>query len=268
MKITVLYNSHLNNILVWDNSSFNQNSLSWRASPPWTPWSWTVMASVVATTSWSTTVKTKLNTFSYFNTSNEELFCMNNGDQRFFLQFEIITNVLVSSFFFILIPMSWVYANYKYFNFFSLGTIFIIQNLMSITAIRLWRIKTVLALKGYPPSHRPEIKNATKIKALFLIKVAYQNCIFRCTNQTLRLFGLWVVPISWQLIREIWKLCGIGSSVLKLEESMLTLKHYTVHGHRNTIFPKFTYKVTYIYIYRPQIRMKGIIINIMSQALS
>ena len=36
---------------------------------------------------------------------------------------------------------------YKYFNFFSAGTVFIRQNLTS-TDVRLWRIKTVPAMKG------------------------------------------------------------------------------------------------------------------------
>ena len=38
-----------------------------------------------------------------------------------FFQFEIIINVFVSSFRFILIPMLWVYGHCKYFNFFSAG---------------------------------------------------------------------------------------------------------------------------------------------------
>ena len=49
--------------------------------------------------------------------------CINHGDQRVF-QFEIIINVLVSSFWFIWIPMLWVYDDYKYFNSFSAGTVF------------------------------------------------------------------------------------------------------------------------------------------------
>ena len=62
-------------------------------------------------------------------------------------QFEIIINVLFSSFRFIWIPMLWVYGHYKYFNSFSAGTVFIRQNLTS-TDVRFWCIKTVPALKG------------------------------------------------------------------------------------------------------------------------
>ena len=61
--------------------------------------------------------------------------------------FEIISDVLVGSFRYIWIPMSWVYSHYKYFNSSSPGTVFIRQNLTS-TDIRFWRIKTVPALKG------------------------------------------------------------------------------------------------------------------------
>ena len=63
-----------------------------------------------------------------------------------FFQFEIIINVLVSSFWFILIPMFWVYGHYKYFNSFSARTIFIHQYLPS-TNVRFWRIETILTLK-------------------------------------------------------------------------------------------------------------------------
>ena len=64
-----------------------------------------------------------------------------------FFQFEIITNVLVSYFRFIWIPMLWVYRHYKYFISFGAGNVFICQNLTS-TDVRFWRIKTVPALKG------------------------------------------------------------------------------------------------------------------------
>ena len=74
-----------------------------------------------------------------------------------FLQFEIIINVLVSSFYFIWIPVLRVYGHYKYFNSFSSGIHFIRQNLTSTdvrfwriksTDVRFWRIKWVPALKG------------------------------------------------------------------------------------------------------------------------
>ena len=56
---------------------------------------------------------------------------LNDEDQSFF-RFEIIMNVLVSSYRFILIPMLWVYDHYKGFNSFSAGTVFMRQNLTSI----------------------------------------------------------------------------------------------------------------------------------------
>ena len=46
-----------------------------------------------------------------------------------FIQFEIITNVLVSSFWFIWIPMLWVYGHYKYFYSYSMGINFRRMNL-------------------------------------------------------------------------------------------------------------------------------------------
>ena len=64
-----------------------------------------------------------------------------------FFQFEIIINVLVSSFWSIWIPMLWFYDHYKYFISFSAGTVLIRQNLTS-TDVRFWRINTVPALQG------------------------------------------------------------------------------------------------------------------------
>ena len=49
-------------------------------------------------------------------------------ETKFFFQFEIIINVLASFFCFVKIPMLWVYDHYKYFNCFSAGTVFILQN--------------------------------------------------------------------------------------------------------------------------------------------
>ena len=71
-------------------------------------------------------------------------FCINHGDQGFF-QFEIIINVLDSSFRFIRIPMLWVYCNYKYFYSYSVGIDFRRQNLAS-TDVRFWRLKSIPAL--------------------------------------------------------------------------------------------------------------------------
>ena len=46
-----------------------------------------------------------------------------------FLQFEIIINVRVSSIYLIWIPMLLVYSHYKYFNFFTAGTVFLSKNM-------------------------------------------------------------------------------------------------------------------------------------------
>ena len=48
-----------------------------------------------------------------------------------FFQFEIIINVIVSSFWFIWIPMLWVYGQQKYFYSYSAGINFSRQNLTS-----------------------------------------------------------------------------------------------------------------------------------------
>ena len=64
-----------------------------------------------------------------------------------FFQFDIIINVLVSSFWFILIHMLWFCGHYTFFNSFSAGIDFRRQNLTS-TDVRFWRLKTVPALKG------------------------------------------------------------------------------------------------------------------------
>ena len=53
-----------------------------------------------------------------------------------FFQFEIIINVLVSSFCFIWISMFWVYDNYNMFNYFSAGTVFRRQILTSEDGLR------------------------------------------------------------------------------------------------------------------------------------
>ena len=48
-----------------------------------------------------------------------------------FFQFEIIIYISVSSFWFIRIPMLWVFDHYKCFNSFNVGTVFQSQNLPS-----------------------------------------------------------------------------------------------------------------------------------------
>ena len=60
-------------------------------------------------------------------------------------QFEIIINVLFSFFWFIWIPMWWVYNQYKFVYSHSAGIDFKRQNLTSID-VRFWRLKSILAL--------------------------------------------------------------------------------------------------------------------------
>ena len=73
-------------------------------------------------------------------------------------QFEIITNVLVSSICFIRIPMLWVYGHYEYVYSFSAGTVFIRQDLT---------YKDGPALKGPSTNYIIYGKNADIISADF-----------------------------------------------------------------------------------------------------
>ena len=72
-------------------------------------------------------------------------FYENYGDQTGFFQFEIIINALISSFWFIWIPMLWVYDHYKYLYFYSAGVDFKRQDLTS-TDVRFCRLKSIPAL--------------------------------------------------------------------------------------------------------------------------
>ena len=67
----------------------------------------------------------------FINSYNAELFLYKPW--RCFFHFEIIINVLVTSFWLIGIPMLWVYDHYKYFNAFNAGSsLYVkIQNLTS-----------------------------------------------------------------------------------------------------------------------------------------
>ena len=58
-----------------------------------------------------------------------KLFCINDGDQRLFFHFEIIINVLGSSFLFVWIPIVWVYGHYIYVHSFNAVIAFRRQNL-------------------------------------------------------------------------------------------------------------------------------------------
>ena len=75
-------------------------------------------------------------------------FCINHGDQRDV--FEIIINVLASSFWFIWIPMLWAYGHHKYF---------IPSVRESSLDVRFWRLNSVLVLKGlkkHPQTRKSE----------------------------------------------------------------------------------------------------------------
>ena len=69
-----------------------------------------------------------------------------------FSQFEIIINVLASSFRFIWIPMLWVYGHYEYFYSYSAGIDFNRQNLILTTKVApctervkmYWKLLTLL----------------------------------------------------------------------------------------------------------------------------
>ena len=75
----------------------------------------------------------------YAALQSAELFVYKSWRPKFFIQFEIIINVLVSSFCFILIPMLWVHDHYKYFIFWLRGL---------TLDFRIWRLETVPALQG------------------------------------------------------------------------------------------------------------------------
>ena len=70
-------------------------------------------------------------TTHYFNLYNAELISYKSWRSNGFNQFEIIIKVLDSSFWFIWIPMLWVYGHYRYFYSYSAGTDFSRQNLTS-----------------------------------------------------------------------------------------------------------------------------------------
>ena len=81
-------------------------------------------------------------------TVNAELILYKPWSPKGFIQFEIIINVLVSSFWFIWIHMLWVYGHYKYFYSYSSGIAFSRQNLTS-TDVIFWRLKWSPFCKGW-----------------------------------------------------------------------------------------------------------------------
>ena len=68
----------------------------------------------------------------FLNPSDAEICVYTSWITKHCFQFEISTNVLVSSFRFIWIPMIWVYGSIQIFNTFSAVTVFRRQNLTSI----------------------------------------------------------------------------------------------------------------------------------------
>ena len=64
-----------------------------------------------------------------------------------FFHLEIIINVLISSSWFIWIPMLWVYEHQKYVYSYNAGIDFSRENLTS-TDVRFWRLKSIPALEG------------------------------------------------------------------------------------------------------------------------
>ena len=74
------------------------------------------------------------------NPCKAELFVFKPWRPKGYFLFEIIINVLVISFWFIWIPMLWVYDHYKYFNSFNAGTVFIRQILMHKDGPRTERV--------------------------------------------------------------------------------------------------------------------------------
>ena len=81
-----------------------------------------------------------------FNLWSAAIVRIRQGTKGFF-QFEILTNVLVSSFCFVWMLKSRVCGHLKCFYSLSAETVFRRQNLTSLD-VRFWRLKTVPALKG------------------------------------------------------------------------------------------------------------------------
>ena len=85
----------------------------------------------------------RLKSISTFTLKTLKYFCIYNGDQQGFFQFQIMINVLS----FILIPMLWLHGHYKYCHSYSAWIDFRRQNLTSID-VRFWRLKSIHAMWG------------------------------------------------------------------------------------------------------------------------
>ena len=79
---------------------------------------------------------------SHFNPYNAEIFLYKLWRPKDFFQFEIIINVLVSSFRFIWIPMLWCHGCTAIIN------VLILSTWGPSLYVKIWRMKTVPALKG------------------------------------------------------------------------------------------------------------------------
>ena len=104
----------------------------------WSTWS-TVCKSRYVVFAVHCNVNPNVKTFRKCKLPQSWIFLYKPWRPKGFIQFEIIINVLVGSFWFILILMLWVYGHYKYIYSFSAGIVFIRQNLTPAD-LRFWRI--------------------------------------------------------------------------------------------------------------------------------
>ena len=104
-------------------------------------------------------------------------YCINHGDLRFFFQFEVIINVLVSSFLFICILMLWATA-IVLFYYFSAGIDY-----------RFWRLKSVLALKVVFRYRDPQLQRGVNYSYLINLSPTF---FWHCRGGALL---LWIVNL-------------------------------------------------------------------------
>ena len=84
---------------------------------------------------WNTNVASLVPIHSRLTLKALKYFRINRGDQRVYFNLKTILDVLVSSFWFIRIPMLWVYGHYTHVYSYSAGINFIRQHLMSTTIV-------------------------------------------------------------------------------------------------------------------------------------
>ena len=109
---------------------------------------------------------------------NADIFLYKPWKPKYFFQYEIIINVLISSSRFIWIPMFWVYCQYKYFNSFSAGIVFIRQNLTS-SDVRFRPVKTIPALKELREWKRNSHWESESVTQTVKASLAPRGWIFR-----------------------------------------------------------------------------------------